>query len=123
MLVLVPDSTDYDAAVAQVQQILCEAMQEFVPGVPIETEYLLADRWYKCIDDQPRDPQGRIVPYQKPDRTGPVQPPKAVSKSAIPEQMPLKRTRPVYSAETLLSFLPPDNMLPEEQLNFRSDTA
>jgi len=28
------------------------------------TEYLLADRWYKGLDDQPTDESGRIVPYQ-----------------------------------------------------------
>ena len=63
MLILLPDGADYDAAVAHVQQILAEAMQELTPGVPIATEYLLADRWYKGIDEQPRDPAGRIVPY------------------------------------------------------------
>jgi DNA polymerase I-like protein with 3'-5' exonuclease and polymerase domains len=65
MLILIPDGTDYDAAVDQVQQILASAMRELCPDIPIRTEYLLADRWYKDVDEQPRDSQGRIVPYQK----------------------------------------------------------
>ena len=65
MLVLIPDGTDYDAAVARVQQILSEAMQVFIPDIPIETECLLADRWYKDVDQQPKDGQGRIVPCRK----------------------------------------------------------
>lgn len=63
MLILLPDGADYDAAVARVQQILADAMQELTPGVPIATEFLLADRWYKSVDEQPRDATGRIVPY------------------------------------------------------------
>jgi DNA polymerase I-like protein with 3'-5' exonuclease and polymerase domains len=65
MLVLIPDGTDYQAATDQVQQILASAMQELCPDIPICTEYLLADRWYKDVDAQPRDEQGRIVPYQR----------------------------------------------------------
>lgn len=65
MLVLVPDGTDYDAAVSQVQQILADAMQELCRDIPISTEYLLADRWYKSVDQQPTDTQGRVVPYSK----------------------------------------------------------
>jgi hypothetical protein len=64
MLVLIPDGSDYDAAVADVQRILAEAMQELTPGIPIETEFLLADRWYKGVDEQPRDEKGQIVPYK-----------------------------------------------------------
>jgi len=51
--------------VSQVQQILCSSMQEFTPDIPIETSFLLADRWYKDVDEQPRDEQGRIVPYER----------------------------------------------------------
>jgi hypothetical protein len=46
-----------------VQQILVDSMQELCPDIPICTEYLLADRWYKDVDEQPRDEQGRIIPY------------------------------------------------------------
>jgi hypothetical protein len=63
MLILIPDGTGYTAAVEQVQQILAGAMQELCPDIPIRSEYLLADRWYKDIDDQPRDELGRIIPY------------------------------------------------------------
>ena len=28
------------------------------------SEHLLADRWYKGLDDQPTDESGRIVPYK-----------------------------------------------------------
>ena len=63
MLILIPDGCDYTAAVEQVQQILTGAMQELCPDVPIRTEYILADRWYKDVDQQPRDEQGKIIPY------------------------------------------------------------
>jgi hypothetical protein len=72
MLVLIPDGSDYDSNVAGIQLILADAMQELCPDIPIATEYLLADRWYKDIDAQPTDPTtGRIVPYRtpKPDYT------------------------------------------------------
>ncbi|MCE9552871.1 MAG: hypothetical protein K8T91_05785 [Planctomycetes bacterium] len=65
MLVLIPDGVDYVAAVQHVQQILADAMQELTPDIPISTEYLLADRWYKDVDDQPIDGAGRIVPYRQ----------------------------------------------------------
>jgi len=65
MLVLIPDGVDYDSAVARVQQILQESMQELTPSIPIKTEYLLADRWYKDVDQQPRDDAGRIMPYRR----------------------------------------------------------
>ena len=42
---------------------ISDAMQEFCPDIPVETEFLLADRWYKGVDDQPCDAAGRIVPY------------------------------------------------------------
>ena len=64
MLILIPHGADYDRAVQQVQQILADAMQELTPDIPITTEYLLADRWYKDVDQQPRDGQGRILPYK-----------------------------------------------------------
>jgi hypothetical protein len=64
MLVLIPDGTDYDAAVAHVEQIMTDAMREFTPDVPITTSGLLADRWYKDVDDQPVDQEGRIIPYR-----------------------------------------------------------
>jgi hypothetical protein len=65
MLVLIPDGTDYDAAVARVQEILEGSMRELTPSIPIKTEYILADRWYKDVDEQPRDAQGKIVPYRR----------------------------------------------------------
>ena len=46
------------------QHILADAMQQFCPDIPFVTEYLLADRWYKGLDDQPTDESGRIVPYK-----------------------------------------------------------
>jgi DNA polymerase I-like protein with 3'-5' exonuclease and polymerase domains len=63
MLILIPDGTDYQAATDQVQQILADAMKELCPDIPICTEYLLADRWYKDVDKQPKDAQGRMVPF------------------------------------------------------------
>ena len=61
---LIPDGADYTATVRQVQQILADAMQQFYPDIPFVTEYLLAGRWYKGLDDQPTDEAGRIVPYK-----------------------------------------------------------
>ena len=57
-------AADSTAAVRQVQHILADAMQQFCPDIPFVTEYLLADRWYKGLDDQPTDESGRIVPYK-----------------------------------------------------------
>jgi len=37
-------------------------MQQFCPDIPFVTEYLLADRWYKGLDDQPTDESGRVGP-------------------------------------------------------------
>ena len=65
MLILIPDRSDYDTAVAQVQQILADAMQELTPDIPISTENLLADRWYKDVDEQPIGTSGRIMPYTR----------------------------------------------------------
>lgn len=65
MLILIPDGTDYTAATEQVQRILEEAMHEFCPAIPIATEFLLADRWYKDAE-QPRSPQGKLLPYCRP---------------------------------------------------------
>ena len=48
------------------QHILADAMQQFFPDIPFVTEYLLADRWYKGLDDQPTDESGRIVPLERP---------------------------------------------------------
>ena len=50
--------------VRQVQHILADAMQQSCPDIPFVTEYLLADRWYKGLDDQPTDESGRIVLYK-----------------------------------------------------------
>ena len=63
MLILIPDRSDYDVHVAQVEQILIDSMRELCPDIPIATEFLLGDRWYKDVDDQPCDAAGRIVPY------------------------------------------------------------
>ena len=59
-----PHNITHTAAVRQVQHILADAMQQFCPDIPFVTEYLLADRWYKGLDDQPTDESGRIVPYK-----------------------------------------------------------
>jgi hypothetical protein len=65
MLILTRDGIDYDQEVQRVQDILREAMQELTPDIPISTEFLLADRWYKDVDEQPRDASGRIIPYRR----------------------------------------------------------
>ena len=63
VMVNIPKDCDLNDAVEEVQRIMCESMQEFTPDVPIQTSSLLADRWYKDVDDQPVDTAGRIVPY------------------------------------------------------------
>jgi hypothetical protein len=64
-LVLIPDGTDYGNAIAQIEQILADSMREFTPDIPISTEYLLADRWYKDAAEQPIGTSGRIIPYTR----------------------------------------------------------
>ena len=64
-LVLIRDNTDYGNAIAQIEQILADSMREFTPDIPINTEYLLADRWYKDAAEQPIDTSGRIIPYTR----------------------------------------------------------
>ena len=49
------DGVDYDAAVQQVQQILDDSMQELCPDILKKTEHLLAERWYKDVDEQPHE--------------------------------------------------------------------
>lgn len=63
-LILIREGGPYDAPIAHIQQILADSMREVVPDVPIETEFLLGDRWYKDSPQQPRDSAGRIVPYR-----------------------------------------------------------
>ena len=46
------------------QPAVVRQVQQFFPDIPFVTEYLLADRWYKGLDDQPTDESGRIVPYK-----------------------------------------------------------
>ena len=37
MLVLIPDGTDYDSTVSQVQRIRADGMREVTPDIPIQT--------------------------------------------------------------------------------------
>ena len=72
ILVAIPAGADYDLAVEQVDRILCDAMQQICPDIPIKTESLLADRWYKDVDEQPIDSSGQIVPYRQQQWIGEV---------------------------------------------------
>ena len=65
MLILIPDGCDYSKAVDHVQQILCDAMQELCPDIPVCTEFLLADRWYKDVQGPQRNNNGDVVPFSK----------------------------------------------------------
>jgi len=65
ILVAIPAGADYDLAVEKVDRILCDAMQQICPNIPIKTESLLADRWYKDEDEQPIGKLGNIVPFSK----------------------------------------------------------
>jgi hypothetical protein len=64
-LVLIPDGADYARSVARIEQILVNSMREFTPDIPISTEHLLADRWYKDAAEQPLGTSGQIIPYTK----------------------------------------------------------
>ncbi len=46
------------------QPAVVRQVQQFFLDIPFVTEYLLADRWYKGLDDQPTNETGRIVPYK-----------------------------------------------------------
>ena len=69
MLILIPYGCNHAEAVAQVQEILTDAMQELCPDIPIATEFLVADRWYKDVT-QPYDEQGRICVYRGAESAG-----------------------------------------------------
>ena len=43
-----PVGCDYDAAAKDIDGICCRTMEELTMGVPIETEYAVADRWSKA---------------------------------------------------------------------------
>ena len=101
MVVLIPDGTDYSAAVLQVQQILADAMQELTPDISINTEYLLADRWYKDVDEQPTDTAGRIIPYRK--QTAAV----LIERKRAPPRQLRKLSPAAYDPETIWSFCDP----------------
>ena len=113
VLIEIPDGTDYAVAVAQVQQILFEAMQELCPDIPISTEYLLADRWYKDVDQQPKDASGRIIPYRR--QAAVKQDLYAAQKAEhglvvrrqASKRTSKSRTKQVYDPETIWSFTPP----------------
>ncbi len=121
MLVLLPDGSDYQQQVDQIQAILRDSMQELTPDIPIATEYLLADRWYKDAPPQPRDAAGRIIPYRRP--ADPAQadweqhyhatrPPQAAQ---LAIEQPAQRRQPagVISDQTLLSFVGDPEPAPE----------
>ena len=86
-------------------------MREFTPDIPISTEYLLADRWYKDVDAQPRDRQGRIVPFSANAGQG-----KSLSSTPRRPRQKSGKTRkgqrrPVYDPDTIWAFiLPPEEV-------------
>ncbi len=51
--------SDYDAAAKDIDGICCRTMEELTLGVPIETEYALADRWSKAAVEV-RDDNGKL---------------------------------------------------------------
>jgi DNA polymerase I-like protein with 3'-5' exonuclease and polymerase domains len=100
-LVLIPDGADYTETVEQVQQILVAAMCELTPDVPICTEFLLADRWYKDVDEQPIGVLGNIVPFSKYREVADPLLPSAVKRR--------KLSRSAYDPDSLWSFCLPEN--------------
>jgi len=63
VLIELPKGWDMDRAYRHVEQILCQTMQQLTPDIPITCEGLVADRWYKGVDGNQRDTQGRLIPY------------------------------------------------------------
>ena len=58
VLIELPEGSNYTAAAQQVDQILCQSMQQLTGTVPIETDYQLGYRWSKkaqrVVDDHER---------------------------------------------------------------------
>lgn len=61
VMIEIPKSCDIDEVYRQVNQIMCEAMDDLCPDIPIICEGLVADCWGKV--EQVFDADGRIVPY------------------------------------------------------------
>lgn len=110
VLVLIQDGTDYDAAVREVQTILADSMQELTPAIPIATEFFLADRWYKEHPDQPRDSQGRILPYVSPQQqrstASAEQPTAAQEQRSLVVKQPQARAEPTGPGQTAAAAAP-----------------
>jgi len=47
VVIELPIDTDHTAAAKQIEQILCDSMQQLTGSIPIACEYSLSDRWYK----------------------------------------------------------------------------
>lgn len=65
MMLELPVQCDHELHCNQIQQILIDSMREVTPSIPIECEWLLADRWYKGVDANERDEHGRLIPYRE----------------------------------------------------------
>jgi len=65
VLLEIPEHWDLDKTYQHVEQVLCSTMQELTPDIPIAAEGLIGDRWYKGVDGNERDEQGRLVPYRR----------------------------------------------------------
>ena len=57
---------DIERAAADIPRICTEAMQPFVPGIPVPCEYALAERWYKQAESVFNDAGQLQVWYPKP---------------------------------------------------------
>jgi hypothetical protein len=63
---------DIDAAAQDIPRICSEAMQPFVPGIPVPTEFALTERWHKGAEAVFNDAGQLQVWYPKPQhRLGP----------------------------------------------------
>lgn len=73
---------DIDAAVAAIPNICSQAMQPFVPGIPVPTEFALTERWHKQAEAVFNDagqlqvwypkPQHRLGPYSRKPESPPA---------------------------------------------------
>jgi len=61
VMIEIPKNCDIDAVYQDVDKIMCGAMDDLCPDIPIICEGLVADCWGK--EDQKYDCDGRIVPY------------------------------------------------------------
>ena len=57
------DGSPLTLADRRAHAVIETGLRELTPDIPIACEGLIGDRWYKGIDGNQQDEQGRLVPY------------------------------------------------------------